>query len=502
MHDLICSRCGNSFQSIQAFAKVCPNCKIGKCKICGKSFNRDWPYDQQTCSAECRKLYRRSAEIIEKTTASRVATLQKKYGVDNVSKLQSVRDKISAVNASDEVRSRREATCMKKYGVAHPLQNEDIKRHAYNTWMEHYGVPYPTMSDEIKKKMSDTLSSDESMNKRRATLMERYGVSCTNAIPGVREKMMETTTEHYGVPYYVLTEEYRHPKKSNVISKTNKQIAELFHNCGIETEFEYVIDNRSYDLHISNTNILIEIDPTYTHNCIGNHWDSHGTEKQYHINKTKLAEEHGYRCIHIFDWDDVSKVIDLVKNKNRIYARNCDIRNVSDDDLKLFLNLYHLQGACRGTKYAVGLYYNTKLVEVMTFGKPRYNKNYQWELLRLCTRSDYRIVGGASKLWRKFIADCMPESVISYCDHSKFNGSVYYELGMKLDHTTEPSKIWSNNNEKITDNLLRQRGYDQLFNANYGKGTDNEKLMIEHGWLPVYDCGQLVFTKNFTITEN
>ena len=96
----------------------------------------------------------------------------------------------------------------------------------------------------------------------------------------------------------------------------------------------------------------------------------------------------------------------------------------------------------------------------------------------------------------------MPESVISYCDYSKFNGSVYYELGMKLDHTTEPSKIWSNNNEKITDNLLRQRGYDQLFNTNYGKGTDNEQLMIEHGWLPVYDCGQLVFTKTFTTTEN
>lgn len=41
---------------------------------------------------------------------------------------------------------------MKKYGVAHPLQNEDVKRRAYNTWMEHYGVPYPTMSDQIKKK--------------------------------------------------------------------------------------------------------------------------------------------------------------------------------------------------------------------------------------------------------------------------------------------------------------------------------------------------------------
>lgn len=502
MYDLICSKCGSSFQSIQAFAKVCPNCKIGKCKICGKSFNKDWPYDQQTCSAECRKLYRRSAEIIEKTTASRVATLQKKYGVDNVSKLQSVRDKIGVANSSEEVRNKREATCIERYGVSHPLQNEEIKRRTHQTWMKHYGVPYPTMSDEIKKKMSDTLSSEESMNKRRSTLMERYGVSCTNDIPGVREKMMETTTEHYGVPYYVLTEEYRHPKKSNVISKTNKQIAELFSKHGVETEFEYVVGNRSYDLHIIDTNILIEIDPTYTHNCIGNHWDVHGTEKQYHINKTKLAEDHGYRCIHIFDWDDVSKIAELVEDTSRIYARNCSVDSVSYNDLKTFLNLYHLQGTCRGTKYAVGLYYHDELVEVMTFGRPRYNKNYQWELLRLCTRSDHRIVGGASKLWKRFVDECNPESVISYCDYSKFNGSVYYELGMELDHATEPSKIWSKSNVKITDNLLRQRGYDQLFGANYGKGTDNEKLMLEHSWLPVYDCGQLVFTKKFTATES
>ena len=42
-----------------------------------------------------------------------------------------------------------------------------------------------------------------------------------------------------------------------------------------------------------------------------------------------------------------------------------------------------------------------------------------------------------------------------------------------------PSKHWYHLNSKrhITDNLLRQRGYDQLFNTNYGKGTNNEELM-------------------------
>lgn len=90
-------------------------------------------------------------------------------------------------------------------------------------------------------------------------------------------------------------------------------------------------------------------------------------------------------------------------------------------------------------------------------------------------------------------------SVISYCDVSKFTGDVYERLGFNLKQQTRPQKVWTENNYKygnnryITDNLLRQQGYDRLFNTSYGKGTDNEQLMIEHGWLPVYDCGQKVF---------
>ena len=34
----------------------------------------------------------------------------------------------------------------------------------------------------------------------------------------------------------------------------------------------------------------------------------------------------------------------------------------------------------------------------MTFGKPRYNKNYTWELLRLCTNNKYKIVVGFNSI--------------------------------------------------------------------------------------------------------
>ena len=126
----------------------------------------------------------------------------------------------------------------------------------------------------------------------------------------------------------------------------------------------------------------------------------------------------------------------------------------------------------------------------MTFGKPRYNKHYQYELIRYC--SCYNIIGGAEKLFKHFIKDYSPTSIISYCDNSKFSGKVYNQLGFDLIDYGKPSKHWYNikTNQHITDNLLRQRGFDQLFGTNYGKGTSNEELMKLHDFVEVYDCGQ------------
>lgn len=131
----------------------------------------------------------------------------------------------------------------------------------------------------------------------------------------------------------------------------------------------------------------------------------------------------------------------------------------------------------------------------MTFGKPRYNKNYQYELLRLSS-SDKQVTGGSGRLFKYFINNYNPKSIISYCDNSKFNGEVYKKLGFELKDYGKPTCHWFDGKNHITDNLLRQRGFDQLFGTNYGKGTSNRDLMIQAGYVEVYDCGQSVWTWN------
>ena len=312
---------------------------------------------------------------------------------------------------------------------------------------------------------------------------------------GTQSKFISTCQEKYGVNYPCLLDEAQ-KAQGEIISKINRQFCELLKENSINYTLEKRFVNTSFDIELPKQNILIEIDPTYTHTVIGNHynnWQYNEKMIEYHLNKTNIAIQNGYHCIHIWDWDNWNKILQLIKPKQKLYARKLQLKEIDKKEANIFINSYHLQNNCYGNQINLGLFDNDQLVQIMTFGKPRYNKNYQYELLRLCSHSDYMIVGGAEKLFKHFITKYKPESIISYCDVSKFIGNVYEHLDMTLKQQTKPTKIWSKGKNYVTDALLRQRGYDQLFKTNYGKGTSNEELMLSNNWKPIYDCGQKVF---------
>ena len=333
---------------------------------------------------------------------------------------------------------------------------------------------------------------------REKSMINKYGVKNPYSSNIIKEKIKQTNLERYGVEWYCETEHAKDANKPYKISKINKMFSERLKENNIDNELEY----KNFDIKIKGKDIVLEINPSYTHNVTNKSTFGNFSRKpistNYHLNKTKLANEHNLHCIHIFDWDDKDKVINLLLPKTTLYARKCEIKEVSIKDANDFLNLYHLQGSLTKQTICLGLYYNNELIELMTFGKPRYNKNYEYELLRLCTHKDYRVTGGTQRLFKYFVDNFKPESIISYCDISKFSGEVYDKLGFTLKSISKPARHWYNmkTGQHITDNLLRQRGFDQLFGTNYGKGTSNDLLMLEHGFVEVYDCGQSTYTWN------
>ena len=394
-------------------------------------------------------------------------TTLEKYGVKNVSQADFVREKISnswkTSDSRKNMHSRFLKTIIEKYGSLDVYYAQKYQKTSETTY-QRYGVDNAAKLESTKEKIAKSL---------KETFLDKYGVECYWQTPDCKKSF------------------------ASVHSSYNDAFANLLEEYHINYEREFSISRYSYDFKVGN--ILIEINPFATHNST---WSPFGTapkDKHYHHVKTKIAIENGYRCINVWDWDNIDKIVSLLLPKEKIYARKCHIKLIDDISVvDSFLNIYHLQETCKGQLICLGLYFENKLVQLMTFGKPRYNKNYEYELLRLCSDSNYIIVGGAEKLFKYFISNYFPKSIISYCDNSKFSGDVYYRLGMSLSKYGTPSAHWYSPelNKHITDNLLRQQGFDRLLGkdfGSFGKNTDNEELMIFHGFVKIFDCGQSVF---------
>lgn len=464
--------------------------------------------------------------------SKRNKTMLERYGVDNPFKSKEIYEKVKNTNLerygntcsaqSNIVRPKIIKSMLDRYGVECSFQAEVVKEKIKATNLERYGVDNPFKSDIIKDKIVESnrknlgvdypMQSREVMDKSRVTSLEKYGTEYPNQSDIVKQHIKESNLEKYGVERPAQSDEIKRKtietnrkrygvdytcliysgKLNGNDSSYNRAFAELLDDNNITYEREFLLQKYSYDFKVGNT--LIEINPTATHNTyFSPYGDKYVKDRYYHRDKSKLARDSGYNVIHVFDWDDKSKVIILLKHRDTVYARNCEVRLVDTLECNQYLMAYHLQGKCNNQTIRLGLYYDNQLVSLMTFGKPRYNKKYEYELLRYC--ASHNVVGGANKLFKYFIDNYKPNSVVSYCDTSKFSGKVYDTLGFTLDTINSPSCHWYSVKEDkhITDNLLRMQGYDRLFKESHGKGTSNEELILARGYLPVYDCGQATY---------
>ena len=281
---------------------------------------------------------------------------------------------------------------------------------------------------------------------------------------------------------------------NNIHDTSLKQlVTNILDQIGQSYQLDYTVDGVTYDISIPSLQMVMCVDASVNNVAFRDVEDSIYIHRDDSYLKSKHAADHGLRCVHWYDWDDVFKLPLMLSNPVTVYARNCTVAPVDISESNLFMNMYHLQKARNGVKVSLGLFHENDLVQVMTFGHPRFNRNYEWELYRFCSDPTVRIVGGASKLFKHFVQQVNPESIITYCDAAKFTGSVYEKMGMKFRSFTTPSIIWSRGAEQMSNNVLSRFRYDGLFGTNYGKDASNQELMILNGWLPVYNCGQYTY---------
>ena len=135
----------------------------------------------------------------------------------------------------------------------------------------------------------------------------------------------------------------------------------------------------------------------------------------------------------------------------------------------------------------------------MTFGKPRFNKNYEYELIRYATKSGYHVIGGAGKLLSYFEKTYKPKSLVSYADRRWSQGKLYYALNFKLDHISSPN-YWYVYGCDIESRLKYQKHKLSRLLEIYDSNLSEYENMKNNGYRRIYDCGNFVFVKFYDST--
>lgn len=388
---------------------------------------------------------------------------------------------------------RTQATSMERYGCKAPGNNPEARKKASQTMLARLGVPYAMQSEDVRKKSKDTLierygvdniaKNPEYLEKRVKTALDRYGGVLPFNTKEAYDKMHETMRKRYGESYYVNTKEFAEAGKHNRISKLNKSFGEFLLSHSVSFEYEKTVEHKYFDFYLPENNTLVEINPAYTHCAYPNHMNDKGEFKYYSIDKIKLARELGYKSIIIYDNDDWNRILGIIAPPLiSAYARDCTLFKLHKSVGEAFVDRYDVAGNCRGQVLFLGLVYHGQLVQVMSFGKSRFNPNYYVELMRFCTKPRYRIIGGLSKLYNFARNYFDLHSIICYNDLSKFSGDSYSTIGMQLLRVNPPRLVWRKGKHAITTY------------AEYKYYHKTKSELLDSDWIPQWDCGQSVYT--------
>lgn len=518
--------CGNHLPFISlknGYKKFCSdrNCNFRKQHVSKKVSNTllsKTPDQQETINNKRRQTFNNTygvdhpskcPEIKEKTASTNL----ERYGVTSTLLVPAVQEKIKATNlqkygtekasASPVIRQKIAETNLRRYGHRSHLQNRSVRKKINKTMLYRYGNEQPMYCDSIRKKLKDTLVSKYGV----ANVAQRHILA--ESLETLNDKIKLNALYELHQSTIVVGEmlevsrdtvvEYLHfhniPIRYNNISSMHLEISSFVRSFGVE-----VLDNdRSY----SNTEMDIYIPALKLgFECNGTYWHSelNGKLADYHVGKTDILANYGIELYHIWehDWYNSKNIIkSRIKAKlgklMRVYARKCKLKPISNKESNEFLERTHIQGSCHSA-YRYGLFYNEELVSVMTFGKSRFNKTYNYELLRFSTELDTVVVGAASKLFSEFKNVMVSgESIISYADRSFSNGKVYITLGFKLSHTTAPAYHYTRNYKFVENRVAYQKHKLPKLLEKFDSSLTEWENMKNNGYDRVWDCGNYAY---------
>lgn len=436
-------------------------------------------------------------------------TLQKNHGVDNPFR-------------SPDIQKLRTDTMIAKYGVEHPMQSDTIIGKLVETNMEKYGVPYSSMNESVKQKKQTTLMDNHGVTIPFDSFDIWYDTFFTHLDRPAAERLFDTLRDKQTLYNMHHNDELTLHKISELLGVSQSVIGLWFKKHGIGVRkyatsqgerdlFEFIqmilpdvevlqnvrdiIPPMELDIYIPSKNLAIEFN--------GNYWHSElqGKGKRYHLNKSTMCNELGIQLIHIRSdqWDTKNEIVRSrlgakLSHSQSIYARKTTIDLIPKSEANEFLVANHIQGKCPSS-IEYGLKVGDELVAVMTFGKSRFSNKSEYELLRYCGKLNTTVVGGASRLFKKFMTDYGSPSIISYSDISWNTGNLYIQLGFTLTHHSAPNYYYfhTSNSSKLYHRMEFQKHKQRHRLGVFDSALTEWENMQLNGYDRVWDCGNAVY---------
>lgn len=310
----------------------------------------------------------------------------------------------------------------------------------------------------------------------------------------------------------ILAEAAKKIKKSYV-SKPEKDLKYFISNelsLNIKSNDKNLLEGVELDIVIPDKKICIEFNGNLYHS------ENYGRKKRFfHLNKTDLCKEKGYKLIHIMEdeWflknnivKEKLKNILNVNNKPSIYARKCIIKEITTKDKNNFLEKNHIQGQDKSEIY-LGAFYENNLISVMTFSSNRkmvkIDQNKAYELKRFASDINFRVIGIFSKMISFFSKHYEYDSIFTFLDlrwNSNEHENVYTKNGFILDKHIKPDYSYYNSKisryKRFHKFSFGKKALKKRFPEIYSDEKTEWEIMQEAGYDRIWDCGKYKYIFN------
>lgn len=390
---------------------------------------------------------------------------------DNIAKNVAKTKNNTSIENKTAINEKRNKTMIERYGVLYNSQRPEIKEILSKPKID-YSI-YEILADK------DWLNTEYIINKRTSVdIGKELGVDYTTVIEHLKKNGFDIR------------------QRSNY-SMIELEICDFITSLGIEfeTNVRNIIPPYELDIYIKDKNIAIEVNGLYWHSY---HPSSDKKEnKNQHLIKTQLCIDKDIQLLHISDYEWINKK-DIIKSiilsklgiNNKIYARKCVIQEVTTKEARQFIDKYHLQGFV-GSTYYIGLFHNSELQMIMSFGKNRYGDGM--ELHRMCSKSGISVVGGASKILTYFTKTYDITKIVTYCDYAKSNGNGYTKLGFIQKSITKPGYFWTNGTKIISRYTAQKKNLANILGDKFDPNLSETINMFNARYKRFWDCGNILF---------